>query len=138
MIVKGFAPEGTQWYLPARVVAPDQVVLGNDSPGDSVHNITNIDLKVFDLNGASPETPVYTATAITVNTLFDRTVAQGPLVDGYWVQDTIGRNFLGKITAANFEQVGGHVYSVEYSVTLSTFGMVPVDFEVACTPRRSS
>ena len=74
MIVRKHAGEGQNWYLPARILFPDQFVAFNTVvyAGNDIHRLQDIDLRVYDLDSASPEIAVYTQNAIAAD-------ATGPL-----------------------------------------------------------
>lgn len=115
--------EGANWYLPERVSLPNGVYVVRA-------DVTNIDLAVFDLDAASPQTAVYTQTAISTNSIIPASLT----VDGYWPYDTTGYNFLGSIAASSVDVNGLHRARVEYVLNTVSFGKVYVSFLVLLEP----
>lgn len=77
-------------------------------------DVSTITCKVFDLNSATPDTPIATPT-VTVSTSVLDTPATTNVI---WTKDSTGYNFLHDLAASNFP-TGEHWYRVEYTVTLS-------------------
>lgn len=115
--------EGSNWYLPERVTLPNGAYAARA-------DVTNIDLAVFDLDAASPQTAIYTATGISTNSIIPASLT----VDGYWPYDTTGYNFLATVLATSVDVNGLHRVRVEYKLNTASYGAVYVPFIVLLEP----
>ena len=115
--------EGTNWYLVERVSLPNGVNIVRA-------DVTNIDLAVFDLDAAAPQTAIYTQTAISTNSIITASLT----VDGYWPFDATGYNFLGTVLATSVDIDGLHRARVEYKLNTASYGALYVSFLVNVEP----
>jgi hypothetical protein len=109
----------------ARLVTPAGIVLvagdlitGNGSAG------TGWDWRVYDLQGATPSTPIY-----SLNGQAASSVLAAIVLDGYWGgTDDVGYNFRHTLdmTQAGLVIEGGHVYRVCYRLNTTLYGPVMV------------
>lgn len=101
--------EGQNLVSLGRITSPDGVVLVRSA-------VSSIALKVFDLDSATPETAVHSATptvsAVVFNTL---------QTDGYWDADGTGYNFRDTIAYSGYAFIGGHEYRIEYKFVTGSF-----------------
>ena len=80
-------------------------------------DIGSITRKVFDLDGADPDTPIDTDTISPASVIIDPPDTSGEI----WTKDAIGINFLDDLSPDTFP-TGGHRYHVEYEVVLTGGG----------------
>ena len=83
-------------------------VVNNSAASITQATITGITRKVFDLDSATPDTAVNTATLTVASVVFDTLQA-----DSRWTADSTGYNFRDAPAASIFS-TGGHRYRVEY------------------------
>lgn len=79
-----------------------------------IADVSSITCKVFDLDSATPNTPIATPTVTVSASVIDTPVTSSEI----WTQDSVGYNFLHDLASSNFPD-GSHVYTVEYEVTLT-------------------
>lgn len=99
-------------------------------------DIASITCKVFDLDGATPDTPVATPTVTISSAILDTP----DTADTLWTVDTYGYNFIHDIANTVFAD-GNHRYRVEYTVTLASglgSGVFHGVYEGQARPIRSS
>lgn len=77
-------------------------------------DVATITCKVFDLNSATPDTPIATPTVTVATSVLDTPETTNVA----WTKDTTGYNFVHDLAASNFP-TGNHWYVVEYTVTLT-------------------
>ena len=115
--------EGANWYLAERISLPNGAFAVRA-------DVTNIDLAVYDMDSATPEVAIYTATALSTNPRMETAL----VVDGYWPYDTTGRNFLDTILATSLTARGDHRFIVEYVLNTVSYNKVVVLFIVKLEP----
>lgn len=108
----------------ARLVSRIGTGLATGVPGEGKFvkqaDLSGITCKVFDLSGKTPETAI-TTPAVSLSTHVLDTVVTSTeswLGDGRTSAAVTGYNFLIDMAAVNFP-TGGHVYSVEFTITAS-------------------
>ena len=77
-------------------------------------DITEIERKTFDLDGASPATPTDTTILVIATVVLDTPVTDKEI----WTLDDTGYNLLDDVAAALFPD-GGNRYNLEYKITLT-------------------
>jgi hypothetical protein len=93
-------------------------------------DLSSITCAVFDLSGGTPDTSIATPT-ITVSTDVLDTVVTTTVIwtaDGTGSAAVTGYNFLVDLAASNFPK-GGHVYSVEFTITATGGGVSKAVYE---------
>lgn len=121
--LRGRVPEGQHVTVAARVRGPDKRPI---QPED----VLDWDLRVYDLNSATPNTTVYELEGQTSSLIT-------PLVaDEYWGLDAVGRNFLYRVERPLFGGLGGHTYYMVWTINTATHGPVAVDASVFIRPTR--
>lgn len=96
-------------------------------------DVSEIERKVFDLDGSTPDTPTATDTLTISSVVLDTPVTTNVI----WTLDTTGYNFIDDIGAAKFP-VGGRNYRVEYKVTLTGGQVFHGIYEGTAQPLRGS
>lgn len=119
-VAKAFVWEDSGAALMARV-------LGNAATAITQATVSSVTRKVFDLDGATPTTPV--SSALTVSTVVFDTLQ----TDGRWATDSTGYNFLDAVDDDVFT-TGGNRYRVEYVFEPSSGAKFHVVFEVLARP----
>lgn len=128
------APEPRVWrgkvsdsgtkYFRSRLVNRNNTVLDQSS------FTGNITVKVYDLDGATPETTVYSNASLEITNLVYDSLQT-------WDDDSVGYNFEGSVTSNNVDMKGGHTYRVCYFLTRASSsgeGVMPVMFEAKIEP----
>jgi len=120
-----------------RITARDATgaATGKDGEGNWLkqQDISTITCKVFDLNGATPDTAIATPTVTITDSVLDTPITTNVI----WTVDTIGYNFAHDLAASNFP-TGNHTYRVEYKVTLTGGTIFHGVFEGVAQPLRGS
>ena len=96
-------------------------------------DISTIAYKIFDLNSATPDTPIKTDTATVSAVVLDTVVTSTEI----WTKDAIGYNFLHDLAATDFP-IGDRLYELEYVVTLSGGAVFHAIYHGVAAPVRSS
>lgn len=78
-------------------------------------DITSVNRKVFDLSGATPDTPTSDSNLTVATVVLDTPVTTNLV----WTEDTVGYNFLDQLSASLFAEEE-HEIRVEYKVTLTS------------------
>ncbi len=86
-------------------------IIGQAGVAITQASLTSIGCKVFDLGGATPDTPIATSSLTISSVVFDTLQT-----DARWTYDTTGYNFLHAHAAATFPS-GDTRYRVEYLFT---------------------
>lgn len=76
-------------------------------------DLTSITCKVFDLDSATPATPVATPSVVISTSVLDTPVTATTI----WTVDATGYNFIHDLDSTVFA-TGGHRYNVEYKFTM--------------------
>lgn len=96
-------------------------------------DVSSIAYKIFDINSATPDTPIKTGTATVATVVLNTPVTATEI----WTKDTIGYNFLHDLASTDFP-AGDHLYSLEYVVTLAGGAVFHGVYRGVCSPVRSS
>ena len=96
-------------------------------------DVDSITYKIFDLNSATPDTPIKTATATVSTVVLDTVVTSTEI----WTKDAIGYNFLHDLAAGDFP-TGDRIFVLEYVVTLTGGAVFHGVYRGPCKPIRSS
>lgn len=96
-------------------------------------DVSTITCKVFDLDSATPDTPIATPTVTVASAVINTPVTSNAL----WTKDDVGYNFLHSLGAANFP-TGGRRYQVEYTVTTAAGSVFHGVYTGIANPIRSS
>ena len=108
---------------------------GIDGEGNflQIADIATITAKIFDLDSATPDTPISTPT-VTVASAVLNTVVTAQTI---WTEDTIGYNFLHDLAGSEFP-TGERQYRVEYTVTLTGGAVFHGSYIGSARPIRTS
>lgn len=87
-------------------------------------SLSSITYKIFDLNGATPNTPISSGTLTIASVVFDALQT-----DARWTLDTTGYNFRHAHVPTAFP-IGDHTYRIEYVFTPTNGDAFPGVFEV--------
>ena len=99
-----------------------------------IADVSTITVSVFDVDSATPDTPIVDGATVTVATAVLDTVVTSNVI---WTKDTTGYNFLHDLPASYFP-TGGNRYDVEYVVTLAGGEVFHMVFTGQAAPVRSS
>lgn len=98
-----------------------------------IADVSTIVCKVFDLDSATPDTPILTPAVTVASAVIDTPVTS----DVIWTKDAVGYNFLHDLPPTAFP-IGGRAYSVEYEVTLTGGGKFHGTYSGIARPIRGS
>jgi len=84
----------------------------------------NIPLKVFDLSAADPDLSIFSTNRTNTVVIFDTLQS--------WDLNDVGFNFEDSISTNEVTLVGGRTYRVEYLLSHTTDGQLPIVFEWRC------
>lgn len=122
----GVVLEREDVYFLARVYTPDGTLLVEADTTVA----TCLNVSVFLTSGAAPVTAVYSASAQDgTNEIFDTLQT-----DGYWTLDSTGYNFRYRLLYATYGLLGGASYRVEFRITTTSFGTIPLAYELYVKP----
>lgn len=96
-------------------------------------DISSITCKVFDLDGDTPDTAIFTPTVTISSAVLDTPVTTNVI----WTKDVTGYNFQHDLANTNFP-IGGRRYRVEYAVTLTGGTVFHAAFTGIAKPIRTS
>ena len=110
-------------------------VVGQAGTAVTQASLTSIAYKVFDLDGATPDTATATGTLTVATAVYDTLQTS----DSRWTVDTTGWNFLDTVAAASANlPTGDHRYRVEYVFTPASGQTFRVVFELYAKAVRGS
>lgn len=128
--IAGSFLEGSHVTTVARVASAAEVTLFSS-------DFQSYAWSVWDDSDPGATTPVASGSGNTMSDVMLSALQN----DGYWDgTDTIGYTMRHTVPAASFSptQIGGHTYRIEYLLTSSTHGVVPVVSIAQCLPMRST
>jgi hypothetical protein len=122
LVQPGLVGEGESFPTYARVQTYTGVVLVDT-------DVTSWDLQVYDLDGGTPDVPLYTLLLQAVTGVVLTALTTG----GAWGLDTVGYNFAHVLTDQGFE--GGHRIKKEYRLNTTSYGKVFIVHTEVLQPR---